>query len=183
MRKIFIDAGAYDGDTIREFFNWGKMIGDPNEYEIYAFEPNPNMYKILDDTASQHDNVTFINKAVWIEDGQIEFAVDTTATPLGSTAEVSKSSIWDTMPHETVESVDFSNWIKQFDGCEVLLKMDIEGAEFSVLSKMLKDGTMKIVNKLMCEFHPNKVSAYTTTDKDDLIKKIEAEGVEVKLWH
>ena len=29
MKKVFVDLGAYDGDTVREFYNWGKLTGDP----------------------------------------------------------------------------------------------------------------------------------------------------------
>lgn len=42
--NIFVDIGAYNGDTVEQFFNWGKVITDPNDFIVYAFEPNPNIY-------------------------------------------------------------------------------------------------------------------------------------------
>lgn len=182
MASIFVDVGAYSGDTVEQFFNWGKVIGDPKDFKIYAFEPNPNIYDGIKLLAQQKDNVIFSDMAAWVFDGEIDFAVDDSNTPLGSTLESSKTSIWDNNKHIKVKCFDFSEWIKQFEGDYVIVKMDIEGAEFEVLEKMLKDDTVKIIDKLMCEFHPNKVTNYTTDDKNDLIKRLK-EYTEVIEWH
>ena len=181
--KVFIDAGAYDGDTVKQFFNWGFMIGNPKSFKVYAFEPNPNMKKQLEDIASQHTNVTYVPKAVWVEDTEIEFAVDTTPTPLGSTVMPGKVNIWEHFGKVTVEAIDFSEWLKQFKNDEVTIKMDIEGAEFPVLEKMITDGTIFIPKRLMVEFHPNKVREYTTTYKNELVEKIQKMGVPLVEWH
>lgn len=183
MKKVFIDAGAYNGDTLREFFGWRQLLGDPNEFEIYAFEPNPNMQKALEDIASQHKNIEYIPKAVWVADEPIQFAVDTTETPLGSTVMPGKTNIWDNFGHVEVQGFDFSEWLKQFIDDEVIIKMDIEGAEFPVLEKMIIDKTIFIPKKLMVEFHPNKVREYTTEYCNDFIKQIKDMGVGLEVWH
>jgi len=36
---------------------------------------------------------------------------------------------------------------------EVILKIDIEGSEYDVFTKMLRDGTFELVDKLYGEFH------------------------------
>lgn len=182
MKKVFVDLGAYDGDTVREFYNWGKLTGDPNEYDIYMFEPNPKFADQLRKMAEGNGKLFYSNKAAWLKDGEIEFAVDNTDTPMGSTAEQSKLNIWDTMPHIKVESFDFSEWVKQFKDDYLLVKMDIEGAEFPVLEKMLKDDTVSCIDKLLCEFHPNKATNYTTNDKINLIDRLSKFTI-VKEWH
>ena len=181
--KVFIDCGAYTGDTIKEFFNWGSIVDDPKKYKIYAFEPNPNMQKPLLDIESQYNNITYISKAVWTKNKAIKFAVDKSGDPLGSTAMKSKTNIWDKFPKITVEAIDFSAWLKQFENDEVIIKMDIEGAEFPVLEKMIKDKTIHIPKIILVEFHPNKVREYTTTNKNELIQKIKDLGVNIKDWH
>lgn len=183
MRKVFIDAGAYNGDTVKQFFNWGLINGNPHEYKVYAFEPNPNMKKQMEDVASQYENVEYIPKAVWVADEPIQFAVDTTPTPLGSTVMSGKTNIWDNFGHVKVEAVDFSEWLKQFINDEVIIKMDIEGAEFPVLEKMIMDKTIFIPKKLMVEFHPNKVKEYTTTYCNQFIQEIKDMGVPLEVWH
>jgi len=86
------------------------------------------------------------------------------------------------MPHIKVESFDFSEWVKQFKDDYLLVKMDIEGAEFPVLEKMLKDDTVSCIDKLLCEFHPNKATNYTTNDKINLIDRLSKFTI-VKEWH
>lgn len=180
--NVFIDCGAYDGDSIEEFRNWRKVsFPDKEDWTIHAFEPNP---KFDHNLKKKGGDKTFIHKqAVWIEDTNLEFAVDQTDTPLGSTLMSGKKNIWDSSPKIKVEAIDFSSWIKQFKDDFVVVKMDVEGAEFKVLAKMMADETDKIPYVMMVEFHPNKVREYTTTDKNNIIRKLQKRGVNIKEWH
>lgn len=57
--EIFIDAGAYDGDTIEEFVDWAK-----NRYEkIYSFEADSRMVEKIKKMYRWHD-VELINKGL-----------------------------------------------------------------------------------------------------------------------
>lgn len=181
MKYIYCDAGAYDGDTIGQFYNWGKLAVKPEEFQVIAFEPNPKFLPML---RKKHGaNVEIRSEAVWIKDGEIELAIDQSETPLGSTVMPGKQEIWHKSPKVKVKSINFSSWLKQFKDDYVILKMDIEGAEFLVLEEMIKDGTITIPKILMVEFHPNKVIEYTTTYKNELIKRIKDLGVNLKEWH
>ena len=59
---------------------------------------------------------------------------------------------------DNIEGIDFSNWLlSNFDKKDhIILKMDIEGSEFSVLPKMFEDESIKLVDKLFIEFHYGK---------------------------
>lgn len=180
--NIFIDCGAYNGDSIEGFKNWGKIsYPDKDNWQLYAFEPNPNFKEYWQNQT--HENLTYSDMAVWIEDTELDFAVDQSKTPLGSTLMKTKKNVWDISPKHKVQAFDFSNWLKQFKDDFVVVKMDIEGAEFKVLNKMMADGTDKIPYVLLVEFHPNKVREYTTTDKNNIIRKLQKRGVNIKEWH
>lgn len=185
MRKVFIDLGSYKGDTIKEFYNWTQLIDDPTKFEIFAFEPNPDLETQMKKLANNFRNVSFKAWAAWINDGTIQLAVDKTATPMGSTVMNSKSAIWDNFPHIQVKCFDFSKWLKNkfSENDEIIVKMDIEGAEFKVLEKMLADGTINLIDYLFVEFHPNKVRDYTSDDANDLVQRILDAGGNLKLWH
>lgn len=180
MKKVFIDVGMYNGDSIEQFFNWYKLIDDPLEYEVYGFEPNPEKFKEAAKKIGHRQKVRIDELAAWTEDGEIEFAVD----DVGSTVMQSKRN-WESSPKIKVKCFDFSRWLSERFNSEyfIVLKMDIEGAEFPLLEKMIKDGTDKLINELLVEFHPNKVSDYTTADKNDLIQRLTERGVEVYEWH
>lgn len=180
--NIFIDLGSYDGDSIEQFKNWSKTsFPDKEDWIIYGFEPNPKFKDKLEALAS--DTVIISRKAAWVEDTTMQFAVDSTDTPLGSTLMSGKKKIWDKNEKIDVEAFDFSQWLKQFEDDFVVVKMDTEGAEFPVLEKMIADDTDKICDCLMVEFHPNKVVEYTTTDKNILIDKLKSRGVNILEWH
>lgn len=179
--NVFIDCGAYNGDSVEEFKNWSKVsFPDKKDWQIYAFEPNPKFKNYWDN--QPHKNIVFSNKAVWIEDTELEFAVDQTDTPLGSSLMLSKKNISNS-PRIIVQALNFSEWLKQFKNDFVVAKLDCEGAEYVILEKMIKDETIKIPNVLMVEFHPNKVPEYTTTYTNELKQIIKDMGVNLVDWH
>lgn len=180
--NVYIDLGAYNGDSVEQFLNWRTVsFPDKNDWVIHAFEPNPKFKATL--RKKQTDNIHFHEDAAWIENGVLQFAVDDSPTPLGSTLMPGKKAIWDTKEKINVTAFDFSAWVTQFKDDFVVVKMDVEGAEFPILEKMIKDGTITIPNTLLVEFHPNKVREYTTTYKNTLIQKIQKLGVNIKEWH
>lgn len=180
--NIFVDLGAYNGDSVEQFRNWRKLaFPDREDWDIYAFDPNPTFnenWKIIQDTRTH-----FYQKAAWIENTVQEFALEQSETPLGSTLMRGKTKIWGQGVFIQAECFDFSEWLKQYKDDYVVVKMDVEGAEFPILDKMIRDGTIQIPDKLLVEFHPNKVIEYTTDDKNRLVQLIKDLGVDILEWH
>jgi FkbM family methyltransferase len=148
---IYIDCGAYDGDTILPF------VKTYTPQKIFAFEANPYLINKLQQNV-KHLPVEIIQKAVWIENGKQEFAIDKHQNPFGSTLIKEKTNTWhNENPKVIVETIDFSSFLKQFIGQEVYVKIDIEGAEFAVMEKLIRDRTDAIITKLNIEFHHSKI--------------------------
>ena len=83
-----------------------------------------------------------------------------------------------------VESIDLSQWImdnfskKDF----IILKMDIEGAEYTVLPKMIKDGSIDYINKAFIEWHDWIMPEYK--DKtNELMNALQDAKVTVGGWY
>lgn len=182
MRHVYIDLGCYDGDTVEEFRNWSKVAFDTNwEWDIYAFDPNPNF---ADDWERKVDSRTqFMQTAAWIKDGIGKFAIEKGNKPLGSTLMPGKEKVWNSSPKTEVVTFDFSKFLTRFRDDFVVVKMDIEGAEFPILEKMIKESTDKICDWLLIEFHANKVVEYTTTDKSNLLTRLRDRNPNVREWH
>ena len=72
---------------------------------------------------------------------------------------------------DIVECVAFSKWIK--DNCNesdnIILKMDIEGSEYDIIEKMIKEGTIKYINKLFIEWHNTKLDMPNITERHNLL--------------
>jgi FkbM family methyltransferase len=174
MRKIFIDAGANNGNSVRKF---RQLHDKEKQYHIYSFEVEPE----FESSFSDIDNHTFINKAVWIFDGTQEFYRSKAKYIDGGTLIKSKTTgALDKGNPIVVETIDFSSWVKNnFKITDtIILKMDIEGAEYAVLGKMVNDGTIAYINELWIEWHPKKIKL---SDKEHqfLVSTI---NIPIKKW-
>ena len=58
------------------------------------------------------------------------------------------------------------------------MKLDIEGAEYQVIPKMMKDGTFDYINELWIEWHWPKIR-YPKGSHDKLVEKI---SIPSKKW-
>lgn len=149
MQKIFLDCGGNVGQSI----TWFKKTQDYSQnVKIFSFEPVP----YLANQIQQTPDVTLIRKAVWIENGTIDFFFGRKKYPQSGTL-LQKTPLAEEQSHK-VESIDFSQWILnnfQRDD-EIILKMDIEGAEYEVLKKMIIDGSISYIKKIYIEFHRKK---------------------------
>lgn len=174
MRKIFIDAGANDGCSVRRF---RQEIDPNNNYEIYSFEIDPDFANCF----NNFPKLTFFNKAVWIRDGIEKFYRSfAKEKDGGSLIKTKRTGNLDKENPIFVETIDFSKWIKNsFSRNDyIILKMDIEGAEYKVISKMLDDNTFDYMNELWIEWHWNKIKL--SEDKhDELVNKI---SIPIKKW-
>tara|TARA_Y100000361_G_scaffold126132_1_gene119945 strand:+ start:317 stop:1165 length:849 start_codon:yes stop_codon:yes gene_type:complete len=77
-----------------------------------------------------------------------------------------------------VESVDLSEWIKNNFKKEdyIILKLDVEGAEYEILEKFFDVGAIEYINEVFIEFHNERCGK---AEEDDLllINRIEKEGI------
>jgi len=156
MRYIFIDCGSHIGQSVKSFQETKLFSQHP--WEIFCFEANPflNHLVLLEEPFS----VNFQQKAVWIKDGTIQFFIDKDPSCEGSSVCEKKTSGKLDKDHPVVvHCVDLSQWIvKNFKkDDEIILKMDIEGAEYEVLEKMFKDNSISYINTLYIELHAEKI--------------------------
>lgn len=118
-KEVFVDAGAYDGGTSVQFAEWSK-----GKYKnIYAMEPDPLMYNILQGTIelSNLKNIEAVNCGAYSKTGKTFFVED---------SETGSSRIAD----EAEKSIQVISIDEMLRGKEATyIKMDIEGAEMEAL--------------------------------------------------
>lgn len=118
--EIFVDCGAYNGDTVRKFIS--EVNGKYNS--IYAFEPDSNAFNLLNDYVEQNNiqKIYIFNKGVSDENKKLNFSSD---------PEKGERSLFCENGIEIleVESID-----DRIDGDLVtFIKMDVEGFELNAL--------------------------------------------------
>lgn len=168
-RFVFIDGGAHRGETIKTFKK--STLYSEHRWNIYSFECNPQVLEILRERFSQSDDVEIINKAMWIHSQGLEFYF-AKSTLEGNVVKNLHTPRERKSTH--VESIDFGDWLKENFKIEdtIHVKLDIEGAEYEILDKMFRDGSIRYVDKFYIEFH-SAIMKDITEEKDDyLINRI-----------
>lgn len=184
MRKIFLDCGTHYGEGLTNFINAYEIN---NTWEVYSFEPNKHLWKQHFEN-NPYSNIQYINKAIYIDDNVITFNI---AYPNTDASSIFSEHIGDYL-YEKVETqcLDLSKFIIENFSKEdfIVAKLDIEGAEYIVLKKMLTDGSIDYINDLYVEFHSHKdENSIKETGENkqttfELIDKIKKTGVNFTHW-
>jgi CheY-like chemotaxis protein len=104
------------------------------------------------------------------------------AMKLGATAYLGKPFVEEV----EVTKINFSEWLGQHlnEDNYTILKMDIEGAEYDTLEKIISDGRIKFIKKLYIEWHstmfsePEKYKAR----EDKIIEEFKKFNIPVEPW-
>lgn len=178
MSDIFIDGGGNWRHIVDRYLKLAKFD------EVYVFEPNP----IFHDSYN-NSGYNLIKKAIWTKNGHMPFYISKDENQVASSllkeklckVDSKKIPYWHDQPIE-VECIDFSKWISQFNELNnIILKLDIEGSEYDVLWKMIKDGSINRVNKLYVEFHSDTIFS-KKKEENELIAALRSYGIEPLEW-
>jgi FkbM family methyltransferase len=153
--KIFIDLGAFTGDTLQ------LALSQYSDFDrFHAFEPFSINFEKLYRAFGSRENVVLHRAAADVTDGKRKLFLhnaphlypDTGHTLLGEKADVSPETF------ELVDCVDFSRFvIDTFSPSDtIILKIDIEGMEYDVLSTMIRHGSIRYISRIFCEWHPTR---------------------------
>ena len=201
MKNVYIDCGCNLGQGLLEVNKKHNFLNN-DEWDIVLFEANPDIKIPLKNMT----NATFYNKAVWIENTKMEFLrterlyeytppnenIGMKGKP-GDMTNVGCRLEYKTISNLNmankpltnkvlVEAIDFSQFIKEYSEKKLIIKMDIEGAEYEVLRKMIKDKTVSLIDTLYVETHERFVENETLESTNDLLNKIRKFGVLVHKW-
>ncbi len=100
------------------------------------------------DFACGDSRVVVEESAAWVRAGTVLFSA---RTAIEGTI-MADSSAWNGEEH-AVPCFDFSTWLRDLDTPDVVVKMDIEGAEVPVLEKLIVDGNDDRISLLLVEWH------------------------------
>ena len=169
-----------------------KMFGEAAEnakWEAHIFEANPTFNSFLNrigEMVSVNHTLNFYTEtAAWIQDGTIDFYLDTVNKDQNfwgsSLNENHPDAVRSGKKKITVNCRDIASIISRYSVADfVVVKMDIEGAEFDLLIDFIKKDVFKIIDYIAVEFHSG-VTKYKTA-QDVLIKIIQNSGTDFANW-
>ena len=125
---------------------------------IFGFDPSP---LLEEETKTIGNSVAVLSrKAAWLYDGAIGFREHGSGSSIGV--------------GDAVLCFDFSAWLRELVADEIIVKMDIEGAEVELLKRMIADGTDSLVDELLVEWH---------TPDEAFVEELEAKlACKVRRW-
>lgn len=152
---LVFDVGANIGTQTQEYLNHGAG-------RVIAFEPNPEIQKVLHEKFDSDPRVTIEHRGLWEKPGMLRFHVSTSNPPT--------STFIDSVPiyYDSFHSPDYIQWDKDIEvpvftldeafslyGIPHWMKIDVESSEQYVLRGMHTQ-----VPFLSIEFYPKPLSTF-----------------------
>lgn len=172
---IFIDLGAYQGDSVQKAIDKYPQLD-----RVYAFEPFESSFRELEKKFEDNSKVVLFNKAVSTRDCSRDRLYHSKYDDLGGSLSEEKDNCHKEK-YSHVESVDISNFIKtnfNKDKHFVILKIDIEGTEYEILEKMINDDSISCISKIYCEWHYDRIGL-SKRKHGQLVKKLKNLGFDL----
>lgn len=169
------------GDTVDAFARQNPA------WEIFAFEPNAALAERLRARFSSQPRISIVEAAAAAADGTAQFYLgmdsDQSSTLLTDKKQVPNWRV-DYSRAETVRTVDFAKWLaantKPDD--RIIVKMDIEGAEYEVLENLIQSGLLRRMHKLHVEWHVDRYPAQISQERHDRIRDEAGRQVHLIPW-
>lgn len=189
---VFIDLGAADGNTLRDFVanKYGPVNQCPsNQWEATLVEANPRFNAQLKATEVTYPGVVHAKSstAAYMCEAQTSFYVDTTSVAnnyWGSSMSANHDDVIKSGKQKvTVPTVNVLKLLYEttIPSDFVILKMDIEGAEWDVLPCLAQANSASLVDRLLVETHPISWGNAGTTQiqYDAALAALRAKGVDI----
>ena len=194
--KVFVDCGFNKGEVLQGFID-----NLPKGFKYYGFEVNEPLFsELARDLCRRNPEVVALQfLAVSDRDGEIEFFASGTdhGLVIGEATTIIQGMPADAERYanpQKARSIDFSKWVDQIvqkhtNGQQppyLVVKMDIEGAEYMVLEHMNNMGMLSRINYIVIEYHSylfdgNQREEYEARERH--VRAILAkEGIQVHEW-
>ena len=182
VRNIFLDCGGNNGSSVRKFL---RDFDPARRFHIFSFEPN-EIYRPAFAGFAKHK---LVQAAVSDRDGTAEFYLDREDGD-GSTLfrdKITRANggfgTLDIANPDLVQTIDLSRWIndelRRYD--YIVLKLDVEGAEYDILEKMARDDSLRRIKHLFVEWHWHKIGV-PQSRHDKVVEMLAMRRIPVLEW-
>jgi len=150
--EVFIDGGAFTGDSTLEFIN-ACMRQNLTYKNIICFEPDSMIFKELQKNTAQFNNISLKPFGLWSHRSTIRFADSNLLKP-GSTKIISEIDENITCISSGISEIFTTSIDEQSSNERVsIIKMDIEGAEIEALRGAIKTITKYRPKLIISAYH------------------------------
>jgi FkbM family methyltransferase len=176
MSVIYIDLGCSTGKALCDFLNGKSFLSELSKScdKVYAFDPirdpmwtDPKWKTLLAPGAS----IEWYECAVGIAQGHTWLSMND--NPEARTI-VQANQNYEAAPiKQRVKVIDFLEWLEEHVRFEdtVIIRMDIAGAEYAIMERLVESKLMNRINYLFIEWNSSRIeedkrSAYEMKEKE-----------------
>jgi len=172
VKKVFLDIGGHLGESVRRFY---RERSDADDFDVYSFEPDPAVFAKLFENIGMFPKVQCVCAALTAGGGERSLIRGRTNEGEGSTFMPGKLT-GDLGGEIHVRCINIDTWMKDVVGEAdyVIVKMNVEGAEYELLPYLANTGKMDIIDELYVQLHSLKF---------DTEHRIELDKIELNWRH
>ncbi|TPK63519.1 FkbM family methyltransferase [Mesorhizobium sp. B2-4-19] len=189
-RGLFIDCGSNIGQGYKFFSRYYT----PDYYDYVLVEPNKNCLEHLHSLRSENLAIEVVAKAASVKDGYAEFlgppgrsdpTYEGCSIVPGHNGGLYQSQRF---TPELVETFSLSQMIQAKRGLYdvVVLKLDVEGAEYEILDDIIRSGLHRDLYAIYVEFHSpymkNSEQRKTAVVERKIVHELQQAGTHVSRW-
>jgi FkbM family methyltransferase len=166
-------------------FDFGANIGQAAELfalkgaQVHAFEPHPEAFRRLRARLGEHPAVVLHNVALGAADGIKPLYLrtdDQGRRKLESSSLIADKANVDAEASVPVRVLDAAAVLGAHDGIVDLLKIDVEGAEYAILNRLIDAGALDRVRQVVVETHADRAESLRLAHSD-LVTRISRLGL------
>jgi FkbM family methyltransferase len=152
--SVVIDAGAYIGE-------WAQDMLDRYNSTIHAFEPDPRNYRLLEERSRTSPRIVAHEFGLGDANERVRMTLEFLGSSMFPEGNADKN-----VPSAEVEIRDIADvWQSLGLGHVDFMKINIEGAEFPLLERMMEADLLKDVDCYLIQFHEWHPGAYSRRRK------------------
>jgi FkbM family methyltransferase len=154
--EVVFDVGGFEGEFAEKFYAM-------NPCKIFVFEPVKRHFKILEEKFSDSSDIKIFNFGLDSKTQDIEISLSSNSSSYIRNFE--KNDL------EIIHLKDVAGFLED-EGIEeiALMKINIEGAEYDLLERLISNENMKNIRYLQIQFHDFATNAYSR--RENLVKQI-----------
>lgn len=171
---VVLDLGANIGKTAEVFADRGATV--------YAYEPNRDAFRLLEDRLSARPNVFLYQQAIGDRDGTARLYLHhdyASGKHLESSSMIEDKVNVDHNLYYDVQVRDVVSIVRQHPRVD-LMKIDVEGGEYVILRRLLETGLIEKIDRLVVETHERKVPSLRGVH-DEIVAQIDRAGLWPKI--
>ncbi len=148
---LCIDLGANVGEFSLRMAATGA--------DVISFEPDPGAFSVLQATTSGVENITLVHKAAGHKSDKLvlhrskKWSADDPSANTKSSSLIAQNHKTPNANSVEVDVVDFIEFIENLDRDIRIIKMDIEGAEWDIMNRLIDHPVLARIDCIFVETH------------------------------